>query len=85
MVKKTLIPILSLMKLEDKIMGQTGKYKELKSIQCAVITVSDTRMEETDKNGKIIIGQLTEANHQVVMYEIIPDDRTLIQNTLKKQ
>ena len=51
----TLIPILSLIKLEVKIMGQTGKYIELKSIYCAVITISDTRMEETDKSGNLII------------------------------
>ncbi|MEX2425432.1 MAG: MogA/MoaB family molybdenum cofactor biosynthesis protein [Thermomicrobiaceae bacterium] len=43
-------------------------------INCAVVTVSDTRTEETDKSGKIIIQRLTDAGHAIIDYRIVPDE-----------
>jgi molybdenum cofactor biosynthesis protein B len=43
-------------------------------VRCAVITVSDTRTQETDTGGQSVIHHLTAAGHQVVAREIIPDD-----------
>lgn len=43
-------------------------------INCAVVTVSDTRTEETDKSGQIIKEHLTGAGHTIVDYRIVPDE-----------
>ena len=42
--------------------------------RCAVITLSDTRTEATDKGGARIKQLLVEQGHEVVEYQIIPDD-----------
>ena len=42
--------------------------------RCAIITVSDTRSQESDKSGRRIKELVSEAGHQVVAYEIVPDD-----------
>jgi molybdopterin adenylyltransferase len=44
------------------------------SLRCAVITVSDTRTNETDTGGKAVVDYLTAAGHTVVGKEIIPDE-----------
>jgi len=43
-------------------------------VNCAVITVSDTRNLETDKSGQIIKKLLTDANHQIIAYDIVKDE-----------
>jgi molybdopterin adenylyltransferase len=54
------------------------------SINCAVVTVSDTRTEETDKSGKIIIDQLTAVGHRIIDYRIVPDEPDQIEKLLKE-
>ena len=54
------------------------------SISCAVITVSDTRNIETDQSGRHIKEILESCNHQVPYYEIIPDERDIIRQTVEK-
>ena len=49
------------------------------AINCAIITVSDTRTSETDRSGKTIADLLNEAGHQVKVYKIIKDEPTQIQ------
>jgi len=44
------------------------------SVRCAVITVSDTRNMATDSGGATIVELLSQAGHQVVVREIIPDE-----------
>ena len=44
------------------------------AVNCAVITVSDTRTTETDKSGRLIQQLLTDAGHQIVTYSIIKDE-----------
>ncbi|CAN5633564.1 MogA/MoaB family molybdenum cofactor biosynthesis protein [soil metagenome] len=44
------------------------------SIGCAVVTVSDTRDESTDRSGKIMIEALEGGGHQVVLYRIVRDE-----------
>ncbi|MGE5609448.1 MAG: MogA/MoaB family molybdenum cofactor biosynthesis protein [Bacillota bacterium] len=41
---------------------------------CAVITLSDTRTEQTDKSGMRIRELLADAGHQVAFYRVIPDE-----------
>lgn len=56
--------------------ASTEQHREQapESISCAVVTVSDTRTEETDKSGQIIRESLTGAGHRIVEYQIIPDE-----------
>ncbi len=44
------------------------------SVACAIITVSDTRTEETDKSGKIMIERLGREGHKIVSYQIVRDE-----------
>ncbi|WP_019500203.1 molybdenum cofactor biosynthesis protein B [Pseudanabaena sp. PCC 6802] len=52
-------------------------------VNCAVITVSDTRNEETDKSGKYIRQSLVNAGHQVSSYFIVKDEPDLIRDRLQ--
>lgn len=54
------------------------------SVNCKVITISDTRNEETDKSGKLIKKMLEESGHNVVDYEIVRDEKTLIRSSVLK-
>ena len=48
------------------------------SLNIAVLTVSDTRTEETDKSGKTLVDRLTKAGHQLVDKAILKDDKYLL-------
>ena len=41
---------------------------------CAIVTVSDTRLPETDTSGTCIRALLEEAGHHILSYVILPDD-----------
>ena len=43
-------------------------------VTVAVITVSDTRTEQTDTSGALVRELLTAAGHQVVHYDVVPDE-----------
>lgn len=47
-------------------------------VRCAVITVSDTRTEETDRSGAVMKNRLKEAGHEVVEYRIVIDEPALV-------
>lgn len=53
------------------------------AVNCAAITVSDTRSSETDKSGQLIKQLLLEAGHLVGAYTIIKDEPTQIQDQLR--
>ncbi|WP_078414035.1 MogA/MoaB family molybdenum cofactor biosynthesis protein [Priestia abyssalis] len=52
------------------------------SLRCAVVTVSDTRTEETDKSGQRIMSLLQEQNHEVRFYKIVTDDEISIREAV---
>ena len=52
----------------------THEEHEVKDIDFAVITVSDTRSRDTDISGKTAVRLIEDAGHRVVMYEIVKDD-----------
>ena len=54
------------------------------TVNCAVITVSDTRVAENDKSGQLIHELLAQANHLVTAYAILKDEPTLIQLEIEK-
>jgi molybdopterin adenylyltransferase len=52
------------------------------AIDCAVITVSDTRTPETDSSGELIQQLLLGAGHRIGRYQIIPDESSQIRAQL---
>ena len=44
------------------------------SVNCAVITVSDTRTPDTDSSGELIQQLLLAAGHKICRYQIVPDE-----------
>jgi len=53
-------------------------------IACAVVTVSDTRTEETDASGRLIREALAGAGHEARAYHIVRDEPTLIAPLLEE-
>lgn len=51
-------------------------------VRCAIITVSDTRNEKTDKSGALISSMITEAGHTTSVYRIVPDEPAQIAGLL---
>ncbi len=54
------------------------------SVRCFVITVSDTRTEDTDKSGQLIKELLKEDGYIVADYQIVKDEYAEIQSLLRK-
>lgn len=48
--------------------------RELIPVNIAVLTVSDSRSEENDTSGKLLVERLTEAGHQLAEKCIVADD-----------
>jgi molybdenum cofactor biosynthesis protein B len=65
-------------------------YREHKSqalsggINCAVLTISNTRTKEDDDSGKIIRENLLGNQHRVIGYEVVKDDAELIKTTIQQ-
>ncbi|KPK60957.1 MAG: molybdenum cofactor biosynthesis protein B [Gammaproteobacteria bacterium SG8_31] len=54
--------------------GHDKKERELIPLAIAVLTVSDSRSEDTDKSGKLLVDRVTSAGHRCVEKLIVPDD-----------
>ena len=52
------------------------------AINCAIVTVSDTRTLKTDKSGRLIRQLLTDAGHNILNYDIVKDEPKDIQKLL---
>ncbi|HLU21493.1 MogA/MoaB family molybdenum cofactor biosynthesis protein [Lederbergia graminis] len=53
-------------------------HDSTRSIKCAVITISDTRTEETDKSGKLLQELLRNNGHLTTTYQIVKDEEKAI-------
>jgi len=82
-------------KLLEKRGGRSGRWvreqgkhhnhmKEAKQLGCWVITVSDSRTEETDISGKFIQESLKAAGHRVLHYKVVKDEASLILKLLEE-
>ncbi|MDN9008614.1 MogA/MoaB family molybdenum cofactor biosynthesis protein [Brevibacillus laterosporus] len=54
-----------------------------KNVGVMVVTVSDTRNEETDKSGKLMKNLLEEAGHNTLLYYIVKDEPAQIQAVIE--
>jgi molybdenum cofactor biosynthesis protein B len=55
------------------------------SVRCFVLTVSDTRTEDTDTSGRAIADLLIAAGHHVAGRTIVKDDPDLVRGTIERQ
>lgn len=53
-------------------------------VRCKVITVSDSRTEDTDKSGKLMKEMLVSAGHKIVDYVIVKDEAEPIKDEVLK-
>ncbi|MFK4753052.1 MULTISPECIES: molybdenum cofactor biosynthesis protein B [Oceanospirillaceae] len=52
------------------------------ALNIAVLTVSDSRTEENDTSGQLLVSQLTEAGHQLADKRIVIDDKYQLRATV---
>ena len=60
------------------------KAKGKRSINCFVVTVSDTRDESTDQSGQLIKSFLAAEQHQLAGYRIVKDEPAQIEALLRQ-
>lgn len=65
-------------------MRQPHPDQDAIAINCAVITVSDTRSPDTDKSGQLIKQLLIDAGHVVKIYTILKDEPAQIKPYLQE-
>lgn len=51
-----------------------GDEREFRPVSIAILTVSDSRDEQTDKSGRLLVERLTGAGHRLAEKAIVPDD-----------
>jgi molybdenum cofactor biosynthesis protein B len=54
--------------------GHDNVKREFLPLAIAVLTVSDSRTDETDKSGKLLVERITDAGHHCADKVIVPDD-----------
>ena len=64
-------------------MSRIDESIEFQPLKIAVMTVSDTRTEETDESGRILVERATKAGHQVVEKRIVVDEQSSIEDQLR--
>ena|SRR5262245_37162335 len=55
------------------------------SVRCFIVTVSDTRTEETDTSGRAIANLLEGAGHSVSGRAIVKDEPAVVRNAVERQ
>lgn len=58
--------------------------REFIPLNIAVLTISDTRTEETDKSGALLVGRLEKSGHKLADKQIVIDDIYKIRATVSQ-
>jgi molybdenum cofactor biosynthesis protein B len=61
-----------------------SEQREFIALNIAVLTVSDSRDEATDKSGALLVRLLSDAGHQAAQKTIVPDDKYRIREVLSR-
>lgn len=56
-----------------------------RTTRCFVLTISDTRTEESDTGGRLICSLLREAGHHIVEKQIVNDDPERVRDAVRRQ
>jgi molybdenum cofactor biosynthesis protein B len=54
--------------------GRIDQSRPLKPVKVAVLTISDTRDEESDTSGHLLAKRVTDAGHDLIAKAIVPDE-----------
>jgi molybdenum cofactor biosynthesis protein B len=61
-----------------------GGERAFRPVSIAILTVSDSRDEHTDKSGRLLVERLTGAGHRLAEKLIVPDDVYLIRAAVSR-
>lgn len=62
--------------------GRIHEDRPFKPVNIAVLTVSDTRTEDTDTSGHILAERVKEAGHNLAAKQIVTDNQTIIEHVV---
>ena len=65
-------------------MNRIDETRPFIPVRIAVLTVSDTRTEKTDKSGALLASMIEEAGHEVAKHAIVEDDAKGIRKQVKR-
>ena len=65
-------------------MNRIDETRPFIPVRIAVLTVSDTRTEKTDKSGALLASMIEEAGHEVAEHAIVEDDAKGIRKQVKR-
>jgi molybdenum cofactor biosynthesis protein B len=65
-------------------MNRIDETRPFIPVRIAVLTVSDTRTEKTDKSGALLASMIEEAGHEVAKHAIVEDDPKKIRKQVKR-
>jgi molybdenum cofactor biosynthesis protein B len=63
--------------------GKIDESKPVTPVRVAVMTISDTRDEESDTSGDVLAGRVVAAGHELAGRTIVPDDVARIREQVK--
>ena len=63
---------------------QEHRHEAPKSVNCAVLTISDSRTEADDESGRLIQQKLGENGHRVVAYAILRNEADSIRQKIEE-
>ena len=63
---------------------QQHRQESPRSVNCAVVTISDSRTEKTDESGRFIRQKLSEKGHQVIDYCILRNNAGEIRKKIEE-
>jgi molybdenum cofactor biosynthesis protein B len=63
-------------------MSTHHRANSVRHVQCAIVTVSDTRTADEDRSGAVIRGALVDAGHSVSSTRIVPDEVEAIRSAV---
>ena len=55
-------------------MSRIDETRPFIPVRIAVLTVSDTRTQKTDKSGALLVSMIQEAGHELAEHAIVQDD-----------
>ena len=65
-------------------MNRIDETRPFIPVRIAVLTVSDTRTQKTDKSGPLLVSMIKEAGHELAEHVIVEDDPKSIRKQVKR-
>ncbi len=65
-------------------MSRIDESRPFMPVRIAVLTVSDTRTQKTDRSGPLLVGMIEEAGHTIAAQAIVADDEKAIRKQVER-